>query len=1268
MKKKKLVKFIVSIIVVLSIIIGTVSASAVAATDIFKDDYIPSRIVEEVKELREASSKTFLCEDGSYMAVTYAEPIHYKSGDDWVEIDNTLVFKDKETYMPKSTNTQIELPFNLAEGDIFLKSENADLTFGFDKSKESFNKKSFAKKVSIDELASNGIYGRNKQNENYKNVDNPEIAEIEKYNSEFTTIKNQKSALIYENVFPDTDVEYIISSNNLKENIVINKPQDKYIYTYILNTNLVPASNDNGTISFKDNNDKTVFSISAPYMYDMSRSESTEIKMTIDKSDEGFIVTVNADSNWINGSNRTYPVIIDPDITINIDPSEIDDVFVENGVFAGQTRSNNELRVGKNLTNITRTYIKTTLPTTIPFGSIITSAKLYLYKDYYYQSPSQENINIVACDCSSRTTWQSSSVTWNNQPFSNSANGYSSVSDCQLSSVEATSSKNNYEFELKVAAQKWLNTGVNKGIMLASSNENSKTQIDFHSTRSSTTDSVPKMTIKYQKAGVTPTTWKPVAEPSSQFITVTCNPSWTITSSESWLTYYGKTSSGFTAKVAKNTSTTYRDGTLTISSGLRKIGQVNVRQFGTDPSLLVDKTIIIKECGSCTDNFTITSNTSWTVSTTGGNWFSVTPTSGTGNGTINVTINNNEPENKNDNICKETNYHNIRTGSIRVNSGSLTKTINVKQLDEVSSYFVNTSSDGSISIQNPSDYSGRLAYWAMDLSYAAYNYPNENSLAPIYQSFMGIHTEPASNVLNNEGFTNIRYYNYDENQVGAHTIAMKQIPINKNGLNTNINLIVVDIRGSTTLQDWLTDLVVEPTVARGFYTVAEGVDSNLCDYMACYSLNSSNSIILFTGHSLGAAVANIIAHEYSIDENWYEKIYAYTFATPNVINNIHQNVENYDRNIFNILNTNDVVTYIPNNFYPLVNEWERYGIDLRFNIPLSFSNLNEAPLGFFGHLMCNYYEFLKSNKNETYSNMLIKTNEARLAGVLPLIAVIKCPVSVTAYDSDGNILAFESQEEGAQYPEIQNSNVVSFITSENQKVIFAPYYADVDRIKIEAYDTGTMNVMSYYLGSEDPDNILEYNNVTLIPGKEFQLDVTNCNADDEFEGHLYLMENGEIAGEITETNPHLISVDVENVQTQNRFITYQTFVTDNSVSEIRFRKTGVTNSSGIIITRNSSFAVISEDGDNLIWTVGIVHNIAGDFTYDVFVVSNNETFLYERAYIVHITDEMIATNGNNDISQNTQVSQLYQTYTDVYLIDREYLLNYYYLQENSDII
>ena len=95
-----------------------------------------------------------------------------------------------------------------------------------------------------------------------------------------------------------------------------------------------------------------------------------------------------------------------------------------------------------------------------------------------------------------------------------------------------------------------------------------------------------------------------------------------------------------------------------------------------------------------------------------------------------------------------------------------------------------------------------------------------------------------------------------------------------------------------------------------------------------------------------------------------------------------------------------------------------------------------------------------------------------------------------------------------------------------------------------------------------------------------------------------------------------------------RMAKYKHFVTDNTVTEIRYiRVDPVSNiTSTSYLTPESSVVEIEEDGDNLIWTRGDCYLVAGDYVYDVVVNSNGEWYTYENALYVHVPQEYADIN------------------------------------------
>ena len=572
----------------------------------------------------------------------------------------------------------------------------------------------------------------------------------------------------------------------------------------------------------------------------------------------------------------------------------------------------------------------------------------------------------------------------------------------------------------------------------------------------------------------------------------------------------------------------------------------------------------------------------------------------------------------------------------------------------------------------------------MELSYAAYNYPNGEELPIVPGAFMGDFTQTAGMLLEDNGFVNISEYNYTSDSRAAHTIGWRPINVDvsetsqiindaggmdnvyqyniddkgsvlynlldsvcvcdydqgrnyfrddtvvieeNTALNTSQDdevgtkpLVVVDVRGSVTISDWINDVMTQfDSENNRFAAFADEIFTNVENYLS--STGVQNPIILVTGHSMGAAIANILAARLNeiMDPG---NVYAYTFATPRTVNEAVSGNQavNYP-NIFNILNSNDVVTYVPLTItLPVVNYWKRHGIDLYINMPYSESRETDI-LGMPCHSMSVYLNWLNSSENLSLQEMLALSEEARVRGLLPIIAKIKCPVGVTIKDSNGNIIGYESQQENAVYPDMLDNGVMSWIEEDGAKMFFIPSIADAASIEIEAYDYGSMNFTVGSVDASTESEIKTLNNISLYPGKEFTADISEDVPVEDTQ--LFITENGETVGEVTETNPHLKGVEVWHEVKTDNVVTRHSFIVDDTVTEIRLRdEQGGT----YFLKPNSSWVTIVEDGDNFRWTGGMSYIKAGDFVYDVLVNSNGEWYTYENALYVHVPQEYADMN------------------------------------------
>ena len=134
--------------------------------------------------------------------------------------------------------------------------------------------------------------------------------------------RNINSSLTYRNVFEQADLQYVLCETALKENIVIHAQASNYVYTFQLETEgLTPQLNDRGYVEFVDAEGECVLLIPPGLMYDASGEISEKVYYELWKRGNSTFLSVIADSSWINAEERQFPVVVDPTVKINWDPS-----------------------------------------------------------------------------------------------------------------------------------------------------------------------------------------------------------------------------------------------------------------------------------------------------------------------------------------------------------------------------------------------------------------------------------------------------------------------------------------------------------------------------------------------------------------------------------------------------------------------------------------------------------------------------------------------------------------------------------------------------------------------------------------------------------------------------------------------------------------------------------------------------------------------------------------------------------------------------------
>lgn len=348
--------------VVLSVTILTSAFPIIANAEEKTDIYEKVSLIEQ-KDNRTENSKTFYTSNGTYATIATTEPICYEDDGKYKDIDNTIIKKDANTLTNTDNSYSVELPKIYDSGDsIVISKDNVSVSLG---------------------IISNGVSSKAKVN-NYKSEKADETSlQNQLYNE--LEISKTESAVLYKNVYSNTDIEYQILPDSIKENIIINKaPTDKLSYTYSLKTNGATARlNDDNSVSVISNEEEA-FVIPAVYMYDAKENFSDNIDISLDKiTDSEYMLTYIPDMQWLLDKSIEYPVIIDPDVITDSNSEAISSTYISSLQKSTNYRNSTSLYVqgSPDGTGTYRaSYFKINSLPEIPDGVMINNATFGIYK------------------------------------------------------------------------------------------------------------------------------------------------------------------------------------------------------------------------------------------------------------------------------------------------------------------------------------------------------------------------------------------------------------------------------------------------------------------------------------------------------------------------------------------------------------------------------------------------------------------------------------------------------------------------------------------------------------------------------------------------------------------------------------------------------------------------------------------------------------------------------------------------------------------------
>ena len=130
-----------------------------------------------------------------------------------------------------------------------------------------------------------------------------------------------RSTVVFRGISDNSDLEYTVSADRVKENIVINSRAEKYEYSFAMNTsNLYAAASEDGSCLELRRRESAArqFYIPSPIMFDAAGAQSDAAYYEVSEENaDRLIIKVIADADWINAEDRVFPVVIDPQIVVD---------------------------------------------------------------------------------------------------------------------------------------------------------------------------------------------------------------------------------------------------------------------------------------------------------------------------------------------------------------------------------------------------------------------------------------------------------------------------------------------------------------------------------------------------------------------------------------------------------------------------------------------------------------------------------------------------------------------------------------------------------------------------------------------------------------------------------------------------------------------------------------------------------------------------------------------------------------------------------------
>lgn len=440
------------------IVISSLLVAALAVTSMIHEDFWMKkevkadvtagsdtgiRIETELAAKRSQFTKQFAMSDGSFNAVTYSMPVHYKKSGQWKEIDTTLKKSGKKNYKTKSTALTIKVS----------KKANRKSVISLKRGRNRLSVALKGKKLKASKVK----------------ISNP------KKTAE-TDVMNQNT-VTYKKVLKNTNISYDIFPEKIQEIVSVTKKQKRKSLSYKINSGKLKVKVKGKKVYFKTKKGKTKYTRLSTVITDAKGVSTTKVKLSYNKKKK--VLKVTPDKKWWNSKKRKFPVQVR---TTYITDKHSRDVQV-GAAYAGAPNSN--FSYDKSLLLKANKSVAFTKMTNLAELSqpnvLIRDAALHIKSEKTLKLGAGKTFDIGVHKVTQN--WNAKKLTYNNRP------SY----DANASATFGIQKKGSYQCDVTDIVKAWYAGEGNYGVALVADNSNRSYQAKL--------DRNPYYTVHYEVVG-----------------------------------------------------------------------------------------------------------------------------------------------------------------------------------------------------------------------------------------------------------------------------------------------------------------------------------------------------------------------------------------------------------------------------------------------------------------------------------------------------------------------------------------------------------------------------------------------------------------------------------------------------------------------------------------------------------------------------------------------------------------------------------------------